>query len=204
MAYLNRQPGWDAAINRFVEQVDRCRAEEILDPTSTPQRTRPFVPIDEIKAYFEDQQCTEFFSILSALFPSGLKIYPKEILPKYTAVFCILLYIGRGQYIDYFRHYNSLSDAALPFNPAHPPANIPHAAEDPGFLNRFCEEQWRFCAQVLEDNLEDKHFESERVLPIISKQRLAGGRSANLWKIKIHPSYNKIISKEEKAVRFSS
>ncbi|KIN03043.1 hypothetical protein OIDMADRAFT_18518, partial [Oidiodendron maius Zn] len=83
--------------------------------------------------------------------------------------------------IEHFRHYDNLSDLALPFDPDSPPANLPEAARRPEFLRCFCEAQWKFCAASLDYPVADKHYERERILPIIEKTRLAGGGTANLW-----------------------
>lgn len=202
MERQRRQPNWQSAISRFLEYVKTDCELEIIDPgvpeTHTQPKTRPFMPKDRIQTYFTKQECKELRSIISALFPNTDPINPRVILSKYTSVFCTLLSIGRGEYIEQFRHYDSLNDAALPFNPASPPAHLPEAAGDPEFLRDFCKAQWKFCAATLEDPVADKHFDSEQVLPIIFKKRLAGGGSATLWLVKIYPSYNKLISEESK------
>jgi hypothetical protein len=66
-------------------------------------------------------------------------------------------------------------------------------------LHKFCQAQWKFCARIWED-LSDKHYDSEQILPIISKKRLSGGGSANIWLVKIHPFYNRLISDDAKLV----
>jgi hypothetical protein len=92
-----------------------------------------------------------------------------------------------------------LSDIHLPFNPERPPAHAPHTAGDQSFWQEFCKAQWKFCARVMEE-LSDKHIESDQILPIISKKRLGGGGSANIWLVKIHPFYNKLITDDAKIV----
>jgi len=139
-------------------------------------------------------------NILAALFPHSDPINPLAILNNHTSIFCTLLSIRKGQFIDYFRRYDSLGDSSLPFDPANPPANLPVAARDPEFLREFCKAQWKFCAVTLRHPVADKHFERDRVLPIIEKKRLAGGGTATLWLVKIYPSYNKLISEETKKV----
>ena len=139
-----------------------------------------------IQAYFERQKFSELRALLTCLYPSD-PVKPKTIFPKYIAVFCTLLFAGRGKYIKHFTRFDNLSDTALPFDPKNPPTNQPFTAGDPDFWTDFCKEQWRFCTPILEDSISDKHFETERVLPIIYKERLAGGGSANLWLVKIYP-----------------
>lgn len=198
------QPNWAPAIRRFLEYVKIACELEIVDPgdpeTHTPMQTRSFMPKDRMQEYFSKQNHSELKSIIAALFPGAEPINPRAIVPGYTSVFCTLLSIGKGQYIDHFRHYDNLKDSALPFDPANPPAHLPETPGDRDFFLDFCREQWKFCAATLEDPVADKHFESERVLPIIYKKRLAGGGSANLWLIKIYPFYNGIIPEETKSV----
>jgi hypothetical protein len=200
------QPNWEQSLSRFDEYVKKNCEIEIRDPgdpdTSKPAITRAFMPLDRIRGYFERQSYSELRACLACLFPND-HVNPKTIFPKYIAVFCTLLFAGRGKYIKHFTRFDSLSDTALPFDPKNPPANQPFIAGDPDFWNEVCKEQWRFCAPVLEDPISDKRFESERVLPIIYKKRLAGGGSANLWLVKIYPFYNKIIPDDIKAVSFA-
>jgi hypothetical protein len=69
---------------------------------------------------------------------------------------------------------------------------FPTSTNDPRFFQRFCEEQWRFSAPVFLYNDTNLHFEANRILPIISKDKLAGGGSAVLHQIKLHKAYNKL------------
>jgi hypothetical protein len=50
------------------------------------------------------------------------------------------------------------------------------------------------------EDLWKQNIESDRILPIISKDRLGGGGSANIWCVKIHPFYNKLITDDVKLV----
>jgi hypothetical protein len=200
------QPNWEHSLSRFYEYVKNNCAQEIIDPgdpdSSKPATTRPFMPLDRIKSYFERQNYSELRALLASLFPNH-PVNPKTIFPKYIAVFCTLLFAGRGNYIKHFTRFDNLSDTALPFDPNNPPTNRPFTAGDPDFWSDFCKQQWRFCAPVFEDPISNKHFEDERILPIICKKRLAGGGSANLWLVKIYPFYNKIIPDNTKDVSFA-
>ena len=198
------QPNWTTAINRFLEFVENNCEYEIIDygsaEANTPVKRRPFMPNDRIEEYFTRRNYNEFREIIYALFPRSGPFHPQTILTNHTSIFCTLLSIGEGAYIEHFRHYDSLSDSSLPFNPTSPPANLPAAAREPKFLHSFCAAQWKFCAVILKDPVADKRFEHDRVLPIIEKKRLAGGGSATLWLVKIYSSYNKLISEETKVV----
>jgi hypothetical protein len=138
--------------------------------------------------------------IILASVPSDSTIDHDTVLRRYTQVFCILVYMGRARYIKHFTR-NSLSDAALPFDTADPPADLPPAAADPEFWPCFCKEQWRFCAPILEATLSDKHFERDQILPVIFKEKLLGGASATLWQIKLPLSHYKMGSDDFNFVR---
>ena len=200
------QPDWTPAIDRFHEYVRNECEYEVVDPGDAeqhrPATTRPFMPNDRIRNYFTKQNYHELRCIISALLLDVTSIHPHEIVSKYSSVFCTLLSIGKGAYIEHFRHYDNLSDLALPFDPDSPPANLPEAARRPEFLRCFCEAQWKFCAASFDYPVADKHYERERILPIIEKTRLAGGGTANLWLIKIHSSYNNLS--REKTMRVCS
>jgi hypothetical protein len=82
----------------------------------------------------------------------------------------------------------------MPFDINNPPPHFPTATGDGNLLADFCETQWKFCPAVLDDSVSDKHFEEERILPITTRKRLAGGATANLWLITVHPSYNRLVT----------
>ena len=197
------QPNWRPALNRFFNYVRTNCQLEVIDPEDLSVDRRPFMPIDEVKHYLERNYQTELRAILGELFEPGHSVHPGDILSGYTAVFCTLLFAGNGRYIRTFIRYDSLNDRRLPFSPDNAPANLPTTPGDPDFLRKFCNEQWRFCVPTLE-NVTDRCFEIKRILPIIYKKSIAGGSgaSANLWLIKIYPSYNKLITEEEKLVRY--
>jgi len=167
---------------------------EIIHPGDSvvPRHTRPFMPIDQVQSYLTQNDNLELLSIIKEL-SLETELYPKDILRRYTAVFCTLLQSGHGEYIELFRHKSSLSDRSLPFSVHNPPPGFPSGTEESNMLADFCREQWRFCAAVIEDSDSDKHYEEDQVLPIIYKERLAGGGTANLWLIKLHPTYNQIV-----------
>lgn len=194
------EPDHYPVIQGFFDWVRRARAYAILEPTG--QERRAFVPIQKIQTYFAERDRQSLNEILDAVFmPEDPPLYAENIVPKYTAVFSILLYINKGRYIKDFTTCGALSDAALPFDPADPPSRFPISAKDPNFFSRFCEEQWRFCAPTFQRNMLDDKFESERILPITYKKTLGGGGSGTVYKIKIHKLYNELITDESKAVR---
>ena len=157
--------------------------------------------MDEAKKYLNENRQRRLRDIISVLFPDSDDIIPSDILPNYVAVFCILLQISMGKWMKHFRLYDTLRDAALPFDPDHPPSNWPRNTGDPAFLRKFCEQQWRFCVPILQRPFSDRHFEDRRVLPIIFKQTLSNGGSASLWLVRLHSSYNELITRDPSSVR---
>jgi hypothetical protein len=194
------EPDRDPVIQGFLNWVRRARVYAVLEPTG--QERRAFVPIQKLETYFTERDRQRLIEILDAVFlPEDPPLYSENITPKYTAVFSILLHINKGRYIKDFTKYGALSDARLPFDPDDPPPKFPISTEDPNFFSRFCDEQWKFCAPTFQRHMLDEQFEGKRTLPITYKERLGGGGSGTLYKIKIHKHYNELILDESKAVR---
>lgn len=192
------QANWDPGLARFFKFVKTNCVLEVVRPgdLSTPPETRSFMPIDRVQKYFSDLHCLELKHILGELFPPGDPVFelvlPGDVLPKYVAVFCTLLFCGHGRYIEQFRQIPSLSDVVLPLDPQNPPAIFPDAPGLPDFFRDFCKEQWRFCVPVF-DSVADTSYEQDRVLPITFRRKLGGVGVACLWEIEIFPSYNKLV-----------
>jgi hypothetical protein len=189
-------------IRVFFEWVKEARHYAIFDPSGRERRA--FIPIQKVQEHFEDERRQRLIEILEAVFSPGTPpLYAENVLPKYIAVFCILLHIGKGRHIPEFIKHGSLSDAALPFDPESAPPRFPHSAEDPNFFSKFCDEQWRWCAPKFQRHMLDEEFEAKRVLPITFMEELGDGGSAKLYKIKIHKLYNDLLSDDSKVVRQS-
>lgn len=194
------EPDHHPVIRGFFDWVRRARAYAVLEPTG--QERRAFVPIQKIQTYFAERDRQRLNEILDAVFmPEDPPLYAENIIPKYVAVFSILLHINKARYIKDFTTYGPLSDAALPFDPVNPPPKFPTSSEDPNFFLRFCEEQWRFCSPTFQRHMLDERFEGKRILPITYKEWLGGGGSGTVYKIKVHKLYNELITDETKAVR---
>lgn len=148
---------------------------------------RPFIPEPDIEAYFEDIQRIQ--KLLAALFPNGApQVHPETIRKKYTKVFLTLLLTGHGQFIKLFVRYDSLCDRYLPFR--FQPAHFPQSTTDADFFTSFYRQQWEFCAPSFQYRVDVQFDDKDLILPIISKEKLGGGGSAIIHKIKVHPAYN--------------
>jgi hypothetical protein len=193
---MDPQP--DEDLQGFLDWITVSSEHEVVH--SDPYVRNPFMPIDRLTEHLQADQYESLWDILTKLYGEDLQVFPHDIVPAYTAVFCILLRIGKARYIKHFIQFNHLSDIALPFDPTSSPRNFPTSTQDGNFLASFCNEQWKFCAPILQYPLSDKYFEADRVLPIVFKEELARGVSATIWKVKVHPSYNNLIPDELKSV----
>ena len=153
---------------------------------------RPFIPDQEVEAYFEDIR--KIRKLLAALYPNGNpKLDPETIRKEYPKVFLILLLTGNGRFISHFVRHASLCDQKLPFQPR--PHQFPHTSNDDSnddFFASFCHRQWEFCAQIFHNGTDQDFDAKGLILPIISIEKLGGGGSATVHKIGLHPAYNKL------------
>jgi hypothetical protein len=194
------QPDHHAVLQDFFRWESQSWVEVVADIT-TDEKTY-FMPVETLKSYFKADGSKKLNKILSELFQSeDIPISPELILRTRTAVFCILLRISKGRYIEYFARYEELSDERLPFDPAHPPACFPVATDDPEFLQRFCEKQWMYCVPIFDNHMVHKHFGRQRLLPITHKERRGGGGSAIIYKIKLYGPHNKLFPEGSQVVR---
>jgi hypothetical protein len=155
------------------------------DPTKDPA----FLPCEKLAAYFHANDLENLNNLLVAIYEGEeTQLTAKEILGQYSAVFCILVRIGKIKFLPCFVDKENLNDVHLPFTPTQRPSTFPIDANDTDFFDRFCAEQWRFCPPLM--NATSKAFEKDRVLPFTSKAFIAEGASADIYKITIHSAYN--------------
>jgi len=164
----------------------------VVDPNSASAR-RGFQSIKAIREYFEQNGGTRLRDlVLGVWYPEEPLVDPDDILQNYIAVFCILVELGRGTFVEHFSSWD-LSDMKLPFDPGQsPPAHFPIVSDNPRFFHAFCDMQWKYCAPEFKYPMMNIHFEDQRILPIVSKELIAGGGSALLYRIRLHPWYNRL------------
>jgi hypothetical protein len=148
-----------------------------------------FVYLGTVKTYLEENDREKLAEILDVLFQDDGGPDQEELLTHYLAVFCILLQIGKGEYIDHFVDHE-IHDQ-FEFDPEHIPPKFPSVSGDETFYQMFCEAQWRFCVPDFKENMK-KIFHPKRTLPIVEKRLLATGGSARIYIIKLHNSYDKL------------
>lgn len=190
-----------AALQEFFRWERQSWVEVAADIT-TDEKAH-FVPVETLKSYFKGNGSRKLNKILLEVFQSeDIPVDPEVILRGHTAVFCILLRISKGRYIEDFAYFEELSDHRLPFDPAHPPAHFPEDIDDPSFLQRFCETQWMYCVPTFDDHMLHKYFGRQRLLPIVHKELCGARGDTAMYKIKLYGPHNKLILVGSEIVRF--
>jgi hypothetical protein len=135
-----------------------------------------------------DSNNGEVLNTLLGAFYEGqaVPISAKGVLGAYSRIFCILMLIGKLEFLPTFMSYDDLNDKHLPFN--HRPSQFPHDPASPAFFERFYDEQWRFCPPLIDANC-SRIFEEHCVLPFTKRRQIAEGASGTISTIEIHPEY---------------
>lgn len=150
-----------------------------------------FMPYPVLKTRYDDYALVKI--VKEQFGNQSLNFRVKDISEHgFLKVFCILLNIGKGQYIEHFLKSFSLSDQKLPFHPESEPPAFPSDPNDPKFFERFCDKQWSLCAPEFKNKAKSS-YRKEEVLPITEKEFISQGGSADVFKIKLHKDYNKLV-----------
>lgn len=112
----------------------------------------------------------------------------EEVMNNYLRPFAILLSAGFGRMISHFVDHLSLRDLLLPF--AIESKDFPKSTRR-NLFKAFCKEQWQFCPVKLEYNMSYR-LESNYILPIVHKEKIGEGGSANVYKIIVDEDYNSL------------
>ena len=184
---VKQQPDDNPYIQDHFTWAKKARVQGIGNTTGLVI-DRQFIPDPEIEAYFDSVRPIK--NLVAALFPDdAIQVDLEAIRKKYARVFLILLSIGKGSFITSFLCCDSLSDQYLPFRVQ--PDRFPASTADANFFASFYRIQWEFCARIFEPAIHQQ-FDDDLILPIIYKEKLGGGGSAVVHKIKLHPAYNKL------------
>jgi len=195
------QPGQQPALHEFLQWESQSWVEVVADMTTDEKAY--FMPLENLKSYFTADDRRELSKILSEVFQSDLPPVDSElILRDHTAIFCILLRIGQGRYIEHFACYEELSDRRLPFDLNHPPTEFPAVNDDPTFLQRFCEKQRMYCVPIFDDHMLHRHFGPQRLLPITYREPHGVEGMADRYVIKLYEPHNKLLGAGYETVRF--
>ena len=197
------QPRRHEALDEYFKWESQSWVEVVAD-METDEKAN-FMPLDSLKSYFSADDCRRMNKILCEVFNSAFPPVDSEfVLREHIAVFCILLSIGQGTYIEHFARYEELSDRRLPFDPYHPPMGFPAPDDDPTFLQQFCEMQRMYCVPVFDAHMLHKHFDDQRLLPITSRQARGTEGMSDRFVIQVYGPYNKLIPAAQKTVTILS
>lgn len=173
---------------------------ELIEDITTDERAY-FMPLETLRTNFKANDNKKLNRILCEVF--GSKFPPIDsdfILRDHTAIFVILLRIGKGKYIEHFAQYEELSDRRLPFDPSNPPREFLEIFEDPEILERFCERQTIYCVPQFNAHMLHKNF-GRRLLPITAKEPQGIEGMAGRYVIKVYGPYNKLLPANQESVR---
>ncbi|KAK5561121.1 hypothetical protein LTR46_001431 [Exophiala xenobiotica] len=198
-ALRDQQPTHKAEILDLIRWIDD-NSEQGIDAFGNRV---PFMPQNTLKQYLS--QKNRLRDLLKALFdPEDLPVYvsPTSILAKCISVFVILVRIRKGKYIQEFLRHRELFDHQLPFRTR--PLDFPSSSNDEPFFDDFCKEQWRFCAHTFSDGEDNIRISEPCILPILTKESLEEGGTADLFKVTLHADYDKLQSTLEDVERLST
>ena len=174
-------------IQELFEWVTKHRINGTIEPSTIPDR--PFIPFSDLETYLKAQAKTK--KLLQALNLERLHDVNLEMLEEnYLRVFMILILIGKGRYIECFTQRGNLRDSQLPF--LEKPTHFPIDPEDPKFWESFYVTQFELCAHHFHRNENYNKIEDPCILPIISKDFIGSGGSADIYKVTLHPYYDKL------------
>lgn len=159
----------------------------------------PFMPFDALQAYLTAEN-----RITKLLVALHVEVYPglvENVLNHYIRAFTILTRIGKGSYIKVFILYKHLRDHRLPF--LEEPAHFPTDPDFPTFWNSFFDVQFAFCPHSFGAEENNLKLEARCILPIVSKEVLAHGGSAFIYKVKLYPYYDKLIPAKDPSTESS-
>lgn len=147
------------------------------------------MPLPDLEAYLKAESRTS--KLLRALyFERDHQVIVDTLEDRYIRVFTILTLIGKGRYVEHFIQHPNLRDNQLPF--LEKPAHFPTDPNDRTFWDSFYEKQFAFCAHHFRYNENYTKLEDLFILPIVSKEALGQGGSAAIYKIKLHPYYDRL------------
>lgn len=178
----------DPALQEVLEWINRRRVQN----ESLPD----FVPLTEVTEYFKNNT-TLLKQAIKASF-GGKESRPQlpSIADGFACIFCILISIGKGHFIDLFQTHD-LNDARLPFYDC--PQSFPNDPGDDSFFGTFRDHQWRFCAPILQQRSHTRRYTSNDILPYLDKQEIPGatGAGSTVYKVHIHADHDRLVAHRE-------
>jgi serine/threonine protein kinase len=167
------------------------------DTAALAQEDSYFIPQSALKDYFTDEQIRDLLNDVHdddtySAEPSTIR----AIKSKFVVVFAILLNMDMGQHICKFvAHSDEMSDLKLPFTDQRRPDQFPG---NPQMYMKFCQHQWRFCTEELDNNMAPgAKFHENKILPVRSEEWVGSGVSAVIFKIELHESFDNLRTRDE-------
>lgn len=142
-----------------------------------------FIPRSHLETYFEKPRLERLLDAVLGR-PS---VEANHVRQHYLQTLATLLCIGEERMIEQFQKHKSLRDQMLPHRLQ--PHDFPFMASYK--FEEFKKAQWQFCVSKLEYGM-NEHFKEDDILPIILKEPLGEGGSANIYKIVVDGYYNSL------------
>lgn len=184
---MSTQP-YSIAHSALVDHGEWVRAALVPElPNSGPQ----FLPVTTLKERFTHHTIT---SLLNAVLPEtswSKRVLPRTIRDKGARLFCILLRISEGEWIERFLQ-QGITDMSLPLldKGQQWPANA-------NFFHKFHDAQWQYAPPVLTPDMSHFQLRSEHILPFTQRRPLAEsdhGGAATIDVVRIHPDFHELHS----------
>ena len=181
-------------LQQFFNWLEEVTATGFACPAS--DQIAHFVPYTAITSYFDDIR--RLRRLLNAVY-DGVEhnLDVEQIRRDCPRVLCILILINKGRYISHFSRHESLWDNRLGWSQK--PSEFPKTGNN-RFESAFSQAQWKFCAQDIVPAATCE-LTAERIWPIIQKEPIATGSSAEVFKILVHKDYDR-LPLQDNEVRF--
>ena len=151
-----------------------------------------FVSHRALDDYFDQEDVLE--DLLRAHFTDEDHLFEpsevRQIKRRYAKIFCLLIIIGKGEFINHFIEYD-ISDQQLPLS-KHKPVGFPADSSGSHFFETFLQHQWQFSVPELNVMYGRRFDPSEWILPIRRVALLGEGVSADIHLVEVHSCYDQL------------
>ena len=181
------------AIQNLLKWVQATEARGLrvaADNRSVYDWNVPYVSRTALDEHFSIPLITELINALfDPLDPGDEGPDAGQIKRKYSKIFCLLITIGKGDFITNFVAHG-IDDQRLPLGPDKP-EGFPTLPSDADFYDEFRRKQWEFCVPELDfDFAYGRQYDhSDWILPIRHIKQLGEGGSATVHQVEVPGSY---------------
>ena len=189
-----RQPDHSREVQDLFDKIEHesLNAYDITRPAASHPHEK-FIPIGKIEIYFQENSYERTKRLLRAVFGANPPVSARDVAEKCCRVFCILANLSQIRFIDTFLRNLYLWDDRLPFDQGQRPTHFPKDTSMTDFYERFCREQWRYCAPALYDTTSPTRFEEQSILPFIGLEMVGGGGSSVVYKATAQAQHDKLV-----------